>query len=276
MFASRKAHDLALGPAVRARVARGGDLRPWSPSGGGLHVLKQSRDVLTQLAGCESRGAAKLARAVELDGEHLAKREDAGDRIAEAKAWLRVASSERKRWTGLPLTPSVSPPPWVSTGVFATKDPLAATLGRTVQSYTLNVACKEELKGPCGKAKSRALCVARRAGARASPECWAAIQPALGGALRKLVPEEVEEPSARRGRRDGRRGRRDGGGGAERPSAAATAREAPRRGDGDDGEDRPRPARARRRPATAATAGGRGPAATSRRSTRPDEADAAR
>ena len=379
MFASRKAHDLALGPAVRARVAwapRGGDLRPWAPSGGGLHVLKQSRDVLTQLNGCESRGAAKLARAVELDvgesvsrlevyqvvaalaaapdapdagagddgddapsaasfnaareamarrydfratsrfvatvaddrilqldrngtnrwtlrfagcgatsipvatwrdrartcgaasrrrtvgaavgaaladspkGEHLAKREDAGDRIAEAKAWLRVASSERKRWTGLPLTPSVAPPPWVSTGVFATKDPLAATLGRTVQSYTLNVACKEELKGPCGRAKSRALCVARRAGARASPECWAAIQPALGGALRKLVPEEVEEPSARRGRRDGRRGRRDGGGGAERPPRRGDGDERPpRRGDGDDGEDRPRPPRApRRRP----------------------------
>jgi hypothetical protein len=138
----------------------------------------------------------------------------------------------------------------VSTGVFATKDPLAATLGRTVQSYTLNVACKEELKGPCGKAKSRALCVARRAGARASPECWAAIQPALGGALRKLVPEEVEEPSARRGRRDGRRGRRDGGGGAERsPRRGDGDERPPRRGDGDDGEDRPRPPRApRRRP----------------------------
>ncbi|KAH8058280.1 hypothetical protein JL722_6137 [Aureococcus anophagefferens] len=340
MFASRKAHDLALGPAVRARVAwapRGGDLRPWSPSGGGLHVLKQSRDVLTQLAGCESRGAAKLARAVELDvGESISRLEvyqvvaalaaapdapdagagDDGDDAPSAASFNAAREARRggttsarrpavatvaddrilqldrngtNRWTlrfagcgatsipvatwrtagvqrgepppdrrrgrrrgarGLPgrapreargrrrphrrgqglapggveRTQAVDGPPAdavrvasavVSTGVFATKDPLAATLGRTVQSYTLNVACKEELKGPCGKAKSRARVGAAGAG--------------IAGVLGR-DPAGPRRRAAQARARGGRGPRRAAGGatGAAGGATAAAARRGPR------------------------------------------------
>jgi len=58
MFSKRGHHDLSLGPGVRGRVEWApaeGELRPWAPSGAGLHVLKQSPALLRGLRCGEER-----------------------------------------------------------------------------------------------------------------------------------------------------------------------------------------------------------------------------